>query len=258
MAGERDPLAEADHNLVELWHHQVCGGPTPSAHVEPGLHLLASGIRGAPVNPAFVTETPADAAATLARIRHHYHDLGLPFSVFFRDEVAPTLASQCEAAGLVAQWSEPLMVLEPIPAEIEPPLPGLVIEHLDSANADAYAVTMARGFGFPEALARRLFGSSLLAIPGFTGLLGTIDGRPVATSAVFVTDGLAGIYNVATVPDQRGQGLGAALTAAAAHLGARADCSSAILQASAMGEPIYHRMGFTTTSRYWQFISLGG
>ena len=70
------------------------------------------------------------------------------------------------------------------------------------------------------------------------------DGRIVATSMVHLADGLAGVYCVSTVPDARRAGLGACVTAAALRDAARDGHRIGVLQSSAMGEPVYRRLGF--------------
>ncbi len=75
---------------------------------------------------------------------------------------------------------------------------------------------------------------------------GRVDGRMVATSALYTGTGLAGIYAVGTAPDERGRGYGGALTAAALLEGRRLGYETAALLSSEMGFPVYRRLGFET------------
>jgi GNAT superfamily N-acetyltransferase len=246
-------LDEADRNMVSAWERLITLAPTPGRVVLAGsVTALSSGIPIAMFNSAHVTSPVRDPDEVVDAVRDHYAAIGAPFSLVFRDAVAPGLADACQAAGLVEHWQMPLMVLDPIPPIPDPPA-GLNVVRADGSSSEAYADVLAEAFGMPQDLARSLLGRSLLEMPEFGALLGTLDGTPVATSAVFVTDRTAGVYNVATLPSARGRGFGAALTWAAVAAGRDAGATRSVLQASEMGEPVYTRMGYGTPDRYRQF-----
>jgi ribosomal protein S18 acetylase RimI-like enzyme len=79
--------------------------------------------------------------------------------------------------------------------------------------------------------------------------LATVDGEPAACAAVCVSEGVAGIYCVATLERFRGRGLGALVTRAAVEHGFRHRARHALLHATAMGEPVYRKIGFAELCR---------
>jgi GNAT superfamily N-acetyltransferase len=251
MAGGLEVLlAAADRNMEAAWTGVLSAGPNPGRVHEDGVTMLSSGMPVPLFNPAFVVEA-VDAEAVVAQVISHYGELDSPFTLYCRDEVNPGLADAGLAAGLVEFWQPPLMVLDPIPGP--PPVPdGLNVVVVDGGNVGDSCVVLGAGFGVPVQIAEMLFGHTLLGQDNFTSFLAYADGQPVAASAVFVTDDIAGVYNVATVPDHRGKGYGAALTWAAADHGRGQGCTASILQASGDGEPVYARMGYATPTRYRQ------
>jgi len=74
--------------------------------------------------------------------------------------------------------------------------------------------------------------------------LGYLDGEPVSTSTIFYGRGVAGIYDVATLTEARGRGLGTALTLAPLLDARQAGYRIGVLQSSEMGFGVYKRMGF--------------
>ncbi|MET8630092.1 GNAT family N-acetyltransferase [Kitasatospora sp. NPDC004669] len=107
----------------------------------------------------------------------------------------------------------------------------------------------ARGDALPEQLLRQ---------PGCRGWIGRVDGAP-AGACLTCDDGRAtGVYWVAALPDQRGQGVArAVLQTALAH--AHPD-RPATLVATSLGEPLYRALGFTglAATCWWTRTSAGG
>jgi GNAT superfamily N-acetyltransferase len=76
------------------------------------------------------------------------------------------------------------------------------------------------------------------------------EGELVGASAAVVFGVNGWIGGVAVLPERRGAGLGSALTAAAAYWIAEAGATTASLHATAMGRPVYERLGFTAAGRW--------
>lgn len=70
------------------------------------------------------------------------------------------------------------------------------------------------------------------------------NGEMVATSTLAFRDGVAGIYNVATLPRARRNGYGAAVTAKAAREGRELGATVVVLQSTDAGFPVYRKLGF--------------
>ncbi len=77
--------------------------------------------------------------------------------------------------------------------------------------------------------------------------------RPAAACELFLSGGVAGIYNVSTLKRYRGRGLGTAVTAAALREAKEMGLRAAVLQASADGRGLYERLGFAATGRFVEY-----
>jgi ribosomal protein S18 acetylase RimI-like enzyme len=133
-----------------------------------------------------------------------------------------------------------------------PAPPGLTIEPAgDIETVRQWYQVMTAVFGWPGFLVDALveFGASvgLGAQSPVRYYLGRLKGEPVATSALLLGAGVAGIYGVTTVPEARRQGIGTAMTVAplreARALGYRVGVvHTGVSNERALG--VYHKIGF--------------
>ena len=127
------------------------------------------------------------------------------------------------------------------------PVDGFEIRRVDDEESlRTWANVFINGFGLPpawESITFDLWRQFGLDLP-MRNYLGFLKGKPVSTSTLFYGAGVAGIYCVATIPEARGKGIGAALTLKplldAREMGYRIG----ILQSSPMGFNIYQKLGF--------------
>ncbi|MEJ2759119.1 MAG: hypothetical protein P8046_11615 [Anaerolineales bacterium] len=120
--------------------------------------------------------------------------------------------------------------------------------------------TAAFGFGFSEreaaamaALEEAMDDETIQSQPRY---LGYLDDQPVATSALVYSSGLAGIYAVTTLSEARGKGIGRWMTVYPLLQARQRGYRIGILQASAMGYPIYRKIGFKELFKYQQYFQM--
>lgn len=135
---------------------------------------------------------------------------------------------------------------EVLPREL-PATQGVEIRTVDDESAlQKWSHIFTLGYGLPpdwEEMIFEVWSRFGLDFP-LRNYLGYLNGEPVSTSSVFYGRGVAGIYDVATLPQARSRGIGTALTLAPLLDARQAGYRIGILQSSEMGFGVYKKMGF--------------
>lgn len=186
---------------------------------------------------------------------------GSPALLIYPLGVGEALSRSVTAAGFVSEGAMPAMAvdIERMPATALPP--GYDCVRIGAGeDGRAWSETLAVGYGLPPGLAR-IFSPEALgadmaddAQVQFYAILR--DGRTVATSMLCLADGLAGIYCVATLSEERGKGLGAHATAEPLRMAQRLGYRVGVLQSSAAGHSVYRGLGFADVAALPMFVHM--
>jgi GNAT superfamily N-acetyltransferase len=116
----------------------------------------------------------------------------------------------------------------------------------DEESLHAWAHVFTLGYGLPADWEPSVYDLQSKLGLGFPlrNYLGYWNNEPIATSSVFFGAGVAGIYSVATLPQARGKGIGAATTLRPLHNARELGYRIGVLQSSEMGYNVYKKLGF--------------
>lgn len=249
-----DALAAlADENFRAMLHlcaEVVAGGEVTERG---GMVLCATGLPEPMFNVGFVMRPLASPAEDIAAAVAYFDTHEVPFIIRLREGVDLAAEHACEALGLPYSDTVPGMVRQDL-ANIPERAGELRVKPVrDMHEMKPYIDVLAEGFGMPRELAVALGSENMLHRDELRLFLGYAGAQPVATAMSLRSGNTVGVYNVATVPSDRRRGIGEEMTWHCLRAGASQGCTSAALQASDMGKPIYERMGFVTVAPYRTF-----
>ena len=223
-------LARGEHAVAEpAFFRLMTGEPHPFANmafIDPSASLASARTA---IEPLLASGMPAAAASP-----------GIDVS----PDIGAYLVEHGFAAGSVPAMGVDIASLEPttLPAGYD------FVRIGGGHEAEEWLRQMAIGFALPPVAARCFWPASPEAdnSPESPAQFYAVrrNGTIVATSACYLGDGVAGIYCVAPLPEERGKGLGAHATAEPLRLAAKLGYGVGILQSSEAGYPVYKRLGF--------------
>ena len=231
-----------------------------------GLQLVSSGLDFSAFNSALLAEPldTVDSKAFEARVE--------TAARFFRarkerwsfwlceDMVTPTVLRRVPMIlrQYRLRWSSeaPGMTVE----TLEPPrrtLPAIEVRRVeDVSSRAAFAGITACTFDLPYSICSEIYQSDRSWDGSMQGWVGFVNGQPVATIAATVTPSAVGVYTVGTMPDFRRRGYSERLfREVVGELRKQTGITRVILQATPLGYPLYHKMGFRKATQFSIFLS---
>jgi ribosomal protein S18 acetylase RimI-like enzyme len=243
---------------IQALYARAAGGEVRDAG---GVQLAASGLPARVVNAANLAQfTEASAGDGIEDAKAFFGRYRVPFRWFFGPTSMPRdLPERLEAAGLPQISNTPGMALQ-IPTMRDEPtsVAGLEVRKVaDRDDFESWLEVCRVAFPFDPVVtaAWRAVHEPL----GFgdqsplRNYIGWLDGRPVAVSALLYGRETAGIWNVGTLADVRGRGIGRETTLAALRDARAAGYSLSVLGSSPMGFPVYTRIGYVEVCRIRHF-----
>ena len=245
-------LAKANHdNFVDFWSYY---GRAPQAELHDGPETLwfVTGIPYLMFNGVIRARFEQVAVdVKIDSLVDYFKSRKLPMHWFTGPETRPAdLGRRLEARGLtrVIDMTEMAADLRTLNEQLPEP-PGLTIEPVvDIRTLEEWVHVASISFGTPKSIQ-----AAFLKLEVSLGLgpdlprrryLARLHGEPVASSMLFVGAGVAGIYRVATVPEARRQGIGAAVTLEPLRQARAMGYRVGVLQSSPKGLNLYRRIGF--------------
>lgn len=236
--------------------------PELKLHEEPDLLWTLSGVPFFLFNNVLRTAFAPDRVeerigAALAPFRKR----GVPMTWWVGPSARPeNLTKHLKAEGLEYYGSAAGMALDLDTLGNAPHhSPGLSIEQvLDVESLCLWSEIVNSVYEFPEFVRKpwvELFSSIGLNPDGaWRHYLARLDGAPVAASSLFLGAGVAGVVNVATLPEFRRRGIGAAITAHPLYEARHAGFRIGTLCSSGMGDGVYRGLGFKEYCRMSVYV----
>lgn len=138
--------------------------------------------------------------------------------------------------------------LERPPTEVWPDRSITIEAVRDHGSLDTWSRVLCHAFGAPQpfgdAFAELAVAIGLGDSSPFRHFLARVNGQAAATCSLFLGAGVAGIYDVSTVPERRKRGLGSRVTRAAMAAARASGYRMAILHSSTLGAGMYRSLGF--------------
>lgn len=247
-------LTKAIHDSWNTCIHKFFSN-YPSTYYEetPQLKIIDNKINVPMFNRIYHTNLdPEDADQKIGDIIEHFDSRRLRFTWQVDPGDKPDdLASRLEKAGLERSEGPGMAIM--LEKLVEPKTPeDFRYERVETTEKlKEYVYLLCRAYGIPEFGWDTFAGATINfgIVDDFQHYIGYYDGTPVATSAIQYSDGVAGLFNVANLPEVRRKGIGSMISYVPFIDAVDRGYKIGILHSTRMGLNVYKRLGFEEICR---------
>ena len=250
-------------NLRESFRVVAAGRVRGEVRELPGVSIASAGVTFQMFNAAFLSapvESESELQQRILLATSHFNARGLEWAYWICDDwIEPRARRKSrqifERQGLRHSVDLPGMMADGLAPPVKP-LPMLDVRRVgDTATRDAFCAIGSLCFHVPIPWFREVFDNRQVW-EKFAAYVGYYNEEPICTAAVVLSQGILGIYNVATVPDRQRHGFAEAIVRFALTDAHREHgLERTILQSTPAGYRLYQRMGYRQVTRVSVYAS---
>lgn len=215
--------------------------------------IFNTGVPNRQFNVFFVKEKTSNPLKLVQKAEQFFGRL--PFRVSFKQGLEREFLHLLSERGYKENPPETVMTLFNLP-DGNSFRKNLDINRVSSAEElSHFQEVVEKSYSLPPGSGSYVVTGRILNLPDAELFVGYAENQPACTSMLIKTGPVAGIYWVATLDRFRNHGFGKAITVSSLVAGRKRGCTFASLQASAMGKPVYQRIGFDNPYDYHNFSS---
>ncbi len=207
---------------------------------------------------------PAEVDATIGKAINRARKRGVTMGWWISPSTRPSdLGKYLEDEGFISGGSATGMAVDLFALESGLPEPNTlsIVEVKSIEEIQSWAKVSSIGFGIPDFVEKAWFNVHVSVGLGDDApwrlYLASVDEKPIATSALYLGAGVAGIASVATVPEARRQGAGTAVTRYPLMEARRLGYKIGVLWSTEEALSVYRTLGFREYCKADYFMWMG-
>lgn len=253
-------VASIEENMIEYYFHyrysSIC-----EIHEEPHLIKFSTGVDFPLFNGIFKTNVSTNNVNdVIMKTVNYIRSKKLPFFWWTSPLTNPKdLGKYLEVHGFMFVGKIPVMAIDLSNLQNVFGIPNFTIKEVKNKTAlTDWIRIVTRGSELPERMSNQIteleLNPKVIQNNSIRRYIGFFNGIPVASSAMLLHSGIAGIYVVATLPEFRNRGIGSTMVLSSLYDAKKRGYQVGALQSSPKGYVVYHRLGFRTVCEFGLYL----